>query len=83
MSYAEQRKAREHNISTAEAKRVIAAVERVQAAKQIAPLLRCINEDIHEFESGVCLICEAEDEDYEPTDAQIPGTYEIRKAVAA
>jgi hypothetical protein len=31
----------------------------------------------------VCLICEAEDEDYEPSDAQIPGTYEIRKVVAA
>jgi len=37
----------------------------------------------HEFESGVCLICDVEDEDYEPSDAQIPGTYEIRKAVAA
>jgi hypothetical protein len=38
---------------------------------------------LHEFDNGVCLICEAEDEDYEPSDAQIPGTYEIRKAVAA
>jgi len=54
-----------------------------EAQIEIAPLLRCINEDVHEFESGVCLICEAEDEDYEPSDAQIPGTYEIRKAVAA
>jgi len=59
-----------------------ALMQRVRAAKQIAPLLRCINEDIHEFESGVCLICDVEDEDYEPSDAQIPGTYEIRKAAA-
>jgi hypothetical protein len=29
---------------------------------------------------GVCLTCEAEDEDYEPSDSQIPGTYEIRSA---
>jgi hypothetical protein len=60
-----------------------AEAQLAKAHIEIAPLLRCINEDIHEFESGVCLICEAEDEDYEPTDAQIPGTYEIGKAVAA
>jgi hypothetical protein len=36
----------------------------------------------HEFHVGVCLICEEPDEDYEPSDAQIPGTYEIRKAAA-
>jgi len=34
----------------------------------------------HEFYMGVCLTCEAEDEDYEPSDSQIPGTYEIRSA---
>ena len=31
---------------------------------------------------GVCLDCEATVENWEPSDAQIPGTYEIRKAAA-
>lgn len=36
----------------------------------------------HEWHFGVCLICEEVVEDFEPTDGQIPGTYEIRKAAA-
>ena len=36
----------------------------------------------HEFYMGVCLICSAVDEDFEPSDAQIPGTYEIKRSAA-
>lgn len=53
-----------------------------KARVEIAPLLKCINEDIHEWHFGTCLICEAVDEDYEPTDAQIPGTYAIQGSAA-
>jgi hypothetical protein len=34
----------------------------------------------HEYNFGICLDCDQPQPDYEPTDAQIPGTYEIGQA---
>ena len=82
--YSIERKAREHNISEPEAARVIAAAERVQAAKAAAtpyPPSAC-DALGHEYNFGICLDCGRQQPDYEPTDAQIPGTYEIGKAAA-
>ena len=36
----------------------------------------------HEYNFGICLDCDQPQPDYEPTDAQIPGAYEIQQAAA-
>jgi hypothetical protein len=36
----------------------------------------------HEYDFGICLDCDHVDPAFEPTDGQIPGTYEIQQAAA-
>lgn len=47
-----------------------------------APAAPTCETDGHEYDFGICLDCGGVDEDFDPTDAQIPGAYEIQKKAA-
>lgn len=53
-------------------------LEALRAQKE--KVMNCEHENTDN--QGVCLDCEATVENWEPSDAQLPGTYDIRKAAA-